>query len=215
MVWMSASRGPCRRRWRHSIIPTVRSARWRPCRRLPPSWRRWLAIAGVVVLLPASAYAQAVAGTVTDNTGGVLPGVTVEASSPALIGGARATVTDGAGLYRIEGLRPGAYDVTFTLPGFSVVRREGIELTGAFVATVNAELQVGGLEETITVTGETPVVDLQSVGRQVVMSTETIDVLPVNRMPQFMAGLIPAVSMAGAVQPISGAAMGRCPPAPV
>ena len=85
-------------------------------------------------------------------------------------------------------LRPGVYTVTFVLPGFSTVRREGVELSGTFVATVNTVLQVSALEETITVTGETPVVDLQSVGRQGVLDAELVDSLPVNRTPVFLAG---------------------------
>src|SRR5262245_23922946 len=101
------------------------------------------------------AYAQAsIAGVVNDTSGAVLPGVTVEAASPALIERVRSAVTDGAGQYRIVDLRPGTYTVTFTLPGFSTVRREGIELAGSFTATVDVQLNVGGLEETLTVTGE-------------------------------------------------------------
>jgi Carboxypeptidase regulatory-like domain len=140
-----------------------------------------LAILGVL-LLPATVFAQAtLTGTVHDASGAVLPGVTVEASSPALIEKTKAAVTDGTGQYRIIDLRPGTYEVTFTLTGFSTVKREGIELTGTFVATINADLKVGALAETITVTGETPVVDVQSAKRQVVMNTEIINALPVAR----------------------------------
>ena len=97
-----------------------------------------------LALFPVAAFAQAsIAGTVKDASGAVLPGVTVEATSPALIEKVRTATTDGAGQYTIENLRPGAYDVTFTLPGFSTVKREGIELTGSFVATINTELRVG------------------------------------------------------------------------
>src|SRR6266699_1861305 len=118
------------------------------------------------VMIPAAAWAQAsITGAVKDTSGSVLPGVTVEASSPALIEKTRSVVTDGTGQYRIENLRPGTYTVTFTLPGFSTVKREGIELTGAFVATVNADLRVGSIAETITVSGETPIVDVQSTTR--------------------------------------------------
>ena len=99
----------------------------------------------------------------------MLPGVTVEASSPVLIEKVRTAVTDGSGQYRIVNLRAGTYTVTFTLPGFGTVKREGIELTGTFVATVNADLRVGTLEETVTVTGETPIVDVQSVRTQTVI----------------------------------------------
>src|SRR6476659_2691379 len=122
-----------------------------------------------------SAFAQAsFTGTVRDASGGVLPGVTVEASSPALIEKTRTAVTDGSGQYRIVDLQPGTYSVTFTLTGFSTIKRDGIELTGSFVATINADMKVGALAETITVTGETPVVDVQSAKREVVLNNEVI-----------------------------------------
>jgi hypothetical protein len=118
-------------------------------------------VVSAFLLLPAAAFAQAsLTGTVRDTTGAVLPGVTVEASSPALIEGVRSVVTDGTGQYRVVDLRPGLYTVTFTVPGFNTVTREGIELTGAFTATVNAELLVGALEDKITVSGQSPIVDI-------------------------------------------------------
>src|SRR5688572_10208983 len=121
-------------------------------------------------LLPASAFAQAtLTGTVRDTSGAVLPGVTVEASSPALIEKVRTAVADGTGQFRIVDLRPGTYVLTATLPGFVTVRREGIELTGTQTLTFPLETRVGGVEETITVTGETPVVDVQSARREVVL----------------------------------------------
>src|SRR5687768_12525021 len=127
---------------------------------------RMVAALAWVVLLPSAAMAQAtIAGVVRDASGAVLPGVTVEASSPALIEKVRSVVTDGTGQYRIVDLRPGTYTVTATLPGFSVVRRADIELSGAMTATIPIDMRVGGLQETITVTGETPVVDVQSVRR--------------------------------------------------
>src|ERR1700676_1021423 len=114
------------------------------------------------VVVPTAAFAQAViAGTVKDPSGAVLPGVSVEAASPALIEKVRTAFTDGTGQYRVEDLRPGIYTVTFTLQGFNTLKREGIELTGSFTATINAELKVGALAETITVTGESPIVDVQ------------------------------------------------------
>ena len=118
------------------------------------------AVLAAIVLLPAAAYAQAsIAGQVKDGSGAVLPGVSVEASGPALIEKVRTVSTDGQGLYRIIDLRPGTYSVTFTLSGFSTLRREGVELTTGFTATVNGSLAVGNLQETITVTGASPVVD--------------------------------------------------------
>src|ERR671937_336618 len=112
---------------------------------------RWFAAVVLFLLAPSLAHAQgSIVGAVRDTSGAVLPGVTVEAASPALIEKVRTAVTDGTGQYRIENLRPGSYVVTFTLPGFSTVKREGIELTGSFVASVNADLRVGAVEETIT-----------------------------------------------------------------
>jgi hypothetical protein len=153
----------------------------------------WLAI------IPTTAYAQAsITGVVRDTSGGVLPGVTVEATSPALIERVRTGVTDGTGRYRIEDLRPGAYVVTFTLPGFAVVRREGIQLTGTFVATVNADLRVGTVEETVTVTGETPIVDVQSITRQNVITREMVTALPAGQNQATMVSLLPSVTTNGA-----------------
>src|SRR5262245_40641547 len=118
---------------------------------------RVLRVVAVVLLalagMPALAHAQAaVAGVVRDSSGAVLPGVTIEVSSPALIEKVRSGITDGSGQYRVLDLRPGVYTVTFTLTGFSTIRRDGIELTGSFTATVNAEMRIGAVEETITVT---------------------------------------------------------------
>ena len=127
------------------------------------------------VIVPAGVYAQtgaSIAGTVKDTSGQIMPGVTVEASSPALIEKTRVAVTDGTGQYKIVSLVPGTYTVTFTLPGFSTFKREGIELGGAFVASVNAELKVGTVSETITVTGETPIVDVQSANIQRIVTKE-------------------------------------------
>src|SRR5438477_6951752 len=153
-----------------------------------------------LLLVPDDARAQSattgsIAGVVRDATGAVLPGVTVEAASPALIEKVRAVVTDGAGRYRIVDLRPGTYAVTFTLPGFNTVRREGIELTGSFTATVNADLRPGALEETVTVTGEAPIVDVQSASQERVITHEVGDALPTARMQFSFAVLIPGVSV--------------------
>jgi hypothetical protein len=148
----------------------------------------------VIVVVPAAAYAQAViAGTVKDPSGAVLPGVVVEAASPALIEKVRTAVTDGSGQYRVEDLRPGTYTVTFTLQGFSAVRREGIELTGSFTATINADLTVGTLAETVTVTGETPVVDVQSARREVTLSGDAIKSIPTVRSYNAIVVVVPGV----------------------
>jgi hypothetical protein len=159
-----------------------------------------IAAAAWVVLLPAAASAQAtIAGVVRDPSGAVLPGVTVEASSPALIEKVRSVVTDGTGQYRIVDLRPGTYSISATLPGFSVVKRDGIEVSGSMVASVPLEMRVGGLEETITVTGETPVVDVQSVRRQTVLDNEVLTTVPTARSWAATAVLIPGiVTQAGA-----------------
>src|SRR5216110_1628023 len=114
---------------------------------------------GCLALMPAFAYAQAsIAGIARDPSGAVLPGVTVEASSPVLIEKVRSALTDSSGLYRIVDLRPGAYTLTVTLPGFATVKRDGIELTGSVTLTIPIELKVGELQETVTVTGASPVV---------------------------------------------------------
>jgi hypothetical protein len=156
-----------------------------------------LALAAAL-LFPHNAFAQAtasIAGTVVDASGAVLPGVTVEASSPALIEKTRSVVTDGTGQFRIEQLRGGTYTVVFTLPGFSTVRREGVELTGSFAATINAELKLGSVEETITVTGDTPIVDIQSAQRQRVIDQELLNAIPTGRTPQVAAFMIPGVNL--------------------
>ncbi|MEP7306352.1 MAG: TonB-dependent receptor [Acidobacteriota bacterium] len=158
-----------------------------------------------VMLLPASAYAQAsITGVVKDASGGVLPGVTVEAASPVLIEKTRAAVTDGSGQYRIVDLLPGTYTVAFTLPGFSTVRRAGVELTGSFAATINADLKLGNLEETITVTGATPTVDVQNSLRQTVLSKELISTLPATRAAGALLNATPGIAVTdGAAQAVT------------
>ena len=135
----------------------------------------------------------------------VLPGVTVEASSPALIEKTRSAVTDGSGQYRIVDLRPGTYTLVFTLPGFSIVRRDNIELTGSQTITIPAEMRVGGIEETITVTGESPVVDVQSSRREIVLSDETIQSLPATRAAGAVLNATPGVFVADAGLSVSPA----------
>src|SRR5262247_64 len=128
----------------------------------------WLVVTLLLVLGTSAAAQQApsgIAGVVKDSSGGVLPGVTVEAASPVLIEKLRTSVTDGEGRYQIAELRPGTYSVTFSLQGFTTFRRDGLELSSNFVATVNAELRVGAVTETITVSGQSPLVDVRSVSK--------------------------------------------------
>ena len=147
-----------------------------------------------MLALPAIALAQAtIAGVVRDPSGAVLPGVTVEASSPALIEKVRTAVTDGTGQYRIIDLRPGVYAVAFSLPGFSAVKRDGVELAGSFTATVNVELRVGGVAETITVTGQSPIVDVQGTNQQATLSADVLAALPTGRSAASVAILIPGI----------------------
>ena len=153
-----------------------------------------LVLVAWIVLLPTAAVAQAViAGTVKDASGAILPGVDVEAASPALIEKVRAAVTDGTGQYRIEDLRPGTYTVTFSLQGFSTLKREGIELTGSFTATINADLKVGSLAETVTVTGESPIVDVQSARRETVVTNEILKAIPTVRSYNAIVVVVPGV----------------------
>src|SRR3954468_22124955 len=153
--------------------------------------------AGLVALLcfaPASAWAQTtLAGVVKDNSGAVLPGVTVEAASPALIEKVRTATTDGNGRYRIENLQPGNYTITFTLAGFAPVKRENQSVSGSGVVTADAELRVGGVTETITVSGETPVVDVASTTREVTLDNETMRSLPSVRSYSYLLNTVPGL----------------------
>src|SRR5262245_20836319 len=165
-------------------------------------FRTFLAAAAVAACLsPALSWAQAttgsIAGAVKDTTGGALPGVTVEVASPALIEKTRSAVTDGQGNYKITDLRPGTYSVAFTLTGFSVVKREGVELSAGFTANVNADLKVGSIEETVTVSGASPVVDIQNVRTTKVLSRETLDTLPADRSLVGLAALTLGVTAGG------------------
>ena len=140
------------------------------------------ALFAAIVVLPALAQAQSLAGTVRDASGAVLPGVTVEAASPVLLEKVRTAVSDGTGLYRITDLTPGTYTVTYTLPGFVTVKRDAVELSGNVVVTLNTELRVGGVQETVTVTGETPVVDVQtSTRRTTVLDDSVVSAIPASR----------------------------------
>ena len=155
-------------------------------------------LVAVLSLIPASVMAQGtstatIAGVVRDSSGAVLPGVTVEAASPALIEKVRSTVTDERGEYRLPELRPGMYAVTFSLPGFSTFRRDGLELRTNFTAQVDAELKVSQLEETITVTGATPLVDVTAATQQRTVTREMLDTIPTAKSVLGIAALIPAV----------------------
>ena len=156
-----------------------------------------VAALSLVLFIPAAAWAQAsITGVVRDTSGAVLPGVTVEASSAALIEKVRTVTTDGTGQYRIVDLRPGTYTVIFTLAGFNTFRREGVELSGSFTATVNADLRVGAVEETVTVTAQTALVDVQSTTQQRVIGHEVADSVPSSRMPAGLGALIPGMQVA-------------------
>jgi len=149
----------------------------------------WLAV------VPASAFAQAtLTGVVKDSSGAVLPGVTVEAASSALIEKSRSAVTDGTGQYRLTELLPGSYTVTFTLTGFNTVKRENVDISGAGVIAINADMKVGSVSETITVTGETPVVDVQSATRQEVLSNDVLKTLPATRSYDSLLAAVPSVT---------------------
>ncbi len=160
--------------------------------------RFWLGILALacVLALPSVVMAQSsIAGQVKDESGGVLPGVTVEAASPVLIEKAKSVVTDDQGRYQIIDLRQGTYKVTFSLPGFSSVVRDGIELPANFTATVNADMKVGALEETITVSGQTPLVDVSQAARTQVITRDIIDSLPTTRNIMSIGNMIPGIRL--------------------
>jgi hypothetical protein len=170
---------------------------------------RALLVVFASLLLPAAANAQAViTGVVRDASGAVLPGVTVDATSPVLIEKVRSVITNATGQYRIVDLRPGAYSVVFALPGFTTVKREGIELSGNFTATVNAELRIGALEETITVTGESPIVDVQSTRSQQIIDRDVIGAIPSSRNVVGIQAIIPGISTNGDSGGITGSMQG-------
>ncbi len=160
------------------------------------SLSRALTLLGLFILIPTLAQAQAtLAGVVRDTSEAVLPGVTVEATSPALTQRNRTAVTDGSGQYRITELPPGTYELTVTLSGFSTAKREGIEVTGSGVFPINVHLRVGAVAETITVTGETPVVDTQSARRQSVLSADIISALPATRSYGALLTAVPGLTV--------------------
>src|SRR5215471_19019735 len=142
-----------------------------------------LGVVMCALILSGAAFAQqaaasGIAGVVKDASGAVLPGVTVEAASPSLIEKSKTVVTDGEGRYNIVDLRPGIYTVTFSLTGFNAFRHDGIELTSGFTATVNADMKVGALTETVTVTGEAPLVDTRNARKQTIVSQDLLNALP-------------------------------------
>jgi hypothetical protein len=160
--------------------------------RFAPVWFCLLFIA--TISTPALAQ-SAITGVVKDTSGAAMPGVTVEAASDVLIEKVKSAVSDGSGNYRIGDLRPGTYSLTFTLPGFNTFKRDGLQLPAEFTATVNAELTVGALEETITVTGASPVVDVTSAAKTAVLDREAIDAIPTGRSIQGMAQLVVGVNL--------------------
>src|SRR5436309_9279634 len=155
-----------------------------------------VAVAAAVLAVPSLARAQsAFAGVVKDTTGAVLPGVTVEAASPALIEQVRAATTDSNGAYKIENLRPGVYVLTFSLPGFSTVKKEGVELASNFTSTINADMRVGAVEETVTVAGESPVVDVQSNTKAQALSRDILDAVPSAHTIQSLGQVVTGVTL--------------------
>ena len=179
------------------------------CSTVSPMWRprprTFAALVGLVLSFSTPALAQetSIAGVVRDVSGLVLPGVTVEASSPALIEKSRTAQTDGSGRSRILALVPGVYTVTFSLDGFGKIERTGIELRAETIVPVNAEMRPGALQETVTVTGASPVVDLQTVSSVTVMTREILDVAPISKNLQTVGILIPGTSLQGSAQAVT------------
>src|SRR5215467_14977670 len=161
--------------------------------------RKFALLVACLAVMSGSAYAQsALAGIVKDSSGALLPGVSVEAASSVLLEKTRTAVTDGTGQYRIPDLPPGTYEVTFTLTGFSTVKREAVEVTGSGVVSINADMRVGAVAETVTVTGETPVVDVQtSTKKQVVLSNTVIESIPTSRGYGNLLAAVPGIQATG------------------
>jgi hypothetical protein len=158
---------------------------------------RVASLLAVALLLPVLAHAQSqFTGQVRDESGAVLPGVLVEASSPALIEKSKTAITDDQGRYTIVDLRPGVYRVTFTLTGFSTIVRADVELPSNFVATINADMKLGSLAETITVSGQAPMVDVTQASRTDVVTREMLDVLPTTRHVFSVSNMLPGIRFA-------------------
>ncbi len=149
-----------------------------------------------MIIFPALGLAQfgSIAGTVRDTSGAVIAGATVEAASPALIEKSRTAVSDASGQYRIEELRAGTYSVTFTKTGFSTVKQEGIEISAGFTAPVNADLKVGGVQDTITVEAQAPVVDVQNATEEKTLVKDEVDSLPTAKSFATLGTVLPSVS---------------------
>jgi hypothetical protein len=162
----------------------------------------WLLV--VASGVSAQTSANNVVGVVRDTTAGVLPGVSVEVASPALIEKVRTTITDAEGQYRILSLPPGVYTVTFTLQGFNTVKREGIQLTANFTATVNVDLRVGSIEESVTVTGDSPIVDIENTATRNVISRDVVDSVPTGKAIAGYAALTPGIILPATAQDVGG-----------
>jgi len=166
-----------------------------------------IVVCGTLLALASSVFAQVpagIAGVVKDSSGGVMPGVTVEAASPSLIEKVRSVVTDSQGQYKIVDLVPGTYTVTFTLTGFAPVKFEGIILTSALTGTLHAELKVGSLAETITVVGQAALVDTQNTAPRNVIATEVLETLPTNKGIAAFAALTPGITIGAGSQDVGG-----------
>jgi hypothetical protein len=160
----------------------------------------WRCVVVVLLLLtPGLASGQMLGGTitgeVTDNSGAVMPGVSVSVSGERLIGGARSEVTDARGIYHFENLPPGSYDVKFELQGFKTFEHKQISLSAGFVATVNVRLEVGTLQETVVVTGDAPTVDTKSNVQQTVMGQDVMENIPTGRDLWSLSKIIPGVTV--------------------
>ena len=161
-------------------------------------------------LIPIAGHAQGlgtISGVVKDASGAVLPGVSVEVASPALIEKTRTAVSNESGQYTIVSLPPGTYSVTFTLPGFTTTKRDGVEMLANFTAQVNAELKVGGVAETVEVTAETPLVDVQSATVARAVTKDIIKEIPTGGTMYQLAAMMVGVTIGGgaAVVDVGGA----------